>query len=141
MATGAKGYIVDTNILVSKKLKMLQELDAKLYVTATVVLEYMNWIIHQRNQVLGKGEIERAKGYERLLQLFPRLLEALGIEVISEELRVEDLREAAELVLRRGVDPGDAIIALAAKQHGLGIVSGDQDWERLRDYVSDWVKP
>ena len=141
MAGSAKGYIVDTNVLVSRKLRILEEINADLYVTVTVVLEYLNWVVHQRNKMLQQGMTSRAKGYERLLHLFPRLLESLDIGVICDSLDAEALQEAATLVTERGVDPGDALIAVTARRLRLGVISQDNDWERLRDYVEDWLKP
>jgi len=134
-----KGYIVDTNILVSKKIRELLRLGADLYVTPTIILEYLNWAIAQRNKMLKRGLVERAKGYERLIEMFPELLESLGIMIVSPKLDIEEVSEATRLIRERSINPGDALIALAAKQLGLGVISNDKDWERLQDYVTDWV--
>lgn len=139
MGRNRKGYIVDTNILVSKKIRELLRLGADLYVTPTIILEYLNWAIAQRNKMLKKGLIGRAKGYEKLVEMFPELLEYLGMAVVSPRLGIEEVSEAARLIRERSVDPGDVLIALAAKQLGLGVVSNDKDWERLKDYVTEWI--
>ncbi len=141
MAESPEGYIVDTNVLVSKKLRVLERVGKPLYITETVVLEYMNWVARQRRLMLQRGERERAKGYERLLRLFPRLLESLGITLLPTQLDSEAVEEAARLVIERDVDPGDALIAVTAKRLRLGVVSGDRDWERLRDYIQDLLVP
>ena len=134
-----RGFLVDTNVLVSKKLCALRGLPGPLYVTPVVVLEYMNWAIASRNRMLAKRMHERAKGYERLIGLLPSLLEALGVELIDQGLDAEALREAARLITERSVDPGDALNAVTAKRHGLGVVTGDRDWERLRDYAAQII--
>ncbi len=139
MGRDRKGYIVDTNILVSKKIRELLRLGADLYVTPTIILEYLNWAIAQRNKMLKRGLVERAKGYERLIEMFPELLESLGIMIVSPKLDIEEVSEATRLIRERSINPGDALIALAAKQLGLGVISNDKDWERLQDYVTDWV--
>ncbi len=79
-----RGFLVATNVLVSKKLCALRGLPGPLYVTPVVVLEYMNWAIASRNRMLAKRMHERAKGYERLIGLLPSLLEALGVELIDQ---------------------------------------------------------
>ncbi len=139
MGRDRKGYIVDTNILVSKKIRELLRLGADLYVTPTIILEYLNWAIAQRNKMLKRGLVERAKGYERLIEMFPELLESLGITIVSPKLDIEEVSEATRLIRERSINPGDALIALAAKQLGLGVISNDKDWKRLQDYVADWV--
>jgi len=141
VAEGPEGYIVDTNVLVSRRLRVLEEIEKPLYVTETVVLEYMNWVERQRRLMLQRGERERARGYERLLTLFPRLLESLGIALLHARLEAGDVEEAARLVLERSVDPGDALLAVTARKLRLGVVSGDRDWERLRDYIADLLIP
>ena len=139
MGRDRKGYIVDTNILVSKKIRELLRLDADLYVTPTIILEYLNWAIAQRNKMLKRGLVERAKGYEKLIEMFPELLESLGITIVSPKLDIEEVSEATRLIRERSINPGDALIALAAKQLGLGVISNDKDWKRLQDYVADWI--
>lgn len=139
MGKDRKGYIVDTNILVSKKIRELLGLGSDLYITPTIILEYLNWAIAQRNRMLRRGLVERAKGYERLVEMFPVLLESLGIVIVSPRLGIEEVSEATRLVRERSVDPGDALIALAARQLGLGVISNDKDWERLQDYIADWI--
>ncbi len=141
MGEATTGYIVDTNVFVSKRLKALEKLQGKLYVTVTVIYEYLVWALTSRNKMLGRGLLERARGYERLIEMFPRLLEALGIGVIHEPLDYDAVAEVARLVLERGVDVGDALLAVTARRLGFGVVSLDRDWERLRDYVRDLVRP
>jgi len=141
---GPEGYIVDTNVLVSKRLRFLEKLAAegrRLYVTPVVLLEYMNWAVEQRNRMMARGEAGRAKGYERLLQLLPRLLQALGIEILDQSLTLADLEEATRLVLERQVDPGDALNAVTARKKRLGVITGDHDWRRLRDYAAEVLEP
>lgn len=139
MGRDRKSYIIDTNILVSKKIRELLRLDADLYVTPTIILEYLNWAIAQRNKMLKRGLVERAKGYEKLIEMFPELLESLGITIVSPKLDIEEVSEATRLIRERSINPGDALIALAAKQLGLGVISNDKDWKRLQDYVADWI--
>ena len=144
MARGTEGYIVDTNVLVSKRLRLLEGLaaeGARLYVTPVTLLEYMNWAVEQRNRALARGERSRAEGYERLVALLPGLLDALGIEVLAMDIDSRDLEEAARLVRERAVDPGDALNAVVAKKHRLGVVTGDHDWRRLRDYAVEVLEP
>ena len=83
--------------------------------------------------------MERAKGYERLIEMFPELLESLGITIVSPRLDIEEVSEATRLIREKSINPGDALIALAAKQLGLGVISNDKDWKRLQDYVADWI--
>jgi len=135
----AKGVLVDTNVLVSKKLVILHTIEENLYVTPVVVLEYLNWALESRNIWLSRGDVERARGYERLMELFPSLLEELGVEVLDQEYSLEELSNAIDLVLRRGVDPGDALNAITTRKMGLKVVTGDRDWLRLRDYVEDVI--
>ena len=136
-----EGVLVDTNVLISKKLRVLMQLQAsnKLYITPVVLLEYMNWAIASRNRALARGEKERAEGYQRLLALFPQLLLGLGIEVIDQDITIEDLVEAVELIVARNVDPGDALNAVTARRKGLCVVTQDRDWLRLRDYTADLI--
>ena len=54
MGRDRKSYIIDTNILVSKKIRELLRLDADLYVTPTIILEYLSWAMAQRNRMLKK---------------------------------------------------------------------------------------
>lgn len=129
------GVIVDTCVLASKKLEALKTLNARLYVTPTVLLEYLNWALESRNRWLAKGDAKRAKGYERLIELLPSVLQELGIEIVGQELTIAELREAVDLVLKRGVDPGDALNALVARKKGLSVATLDQDWQRLSDYA------
>lgn len=135
----AKGVLVDTNVLVSKKLVILHTIEENLYVTPVVVLEYLNWALESRNIWLSRGDVERARGYERLMELFPSLLEELGVEVLDQEYSLEELSNAIDLVLRRGVDPGDALNAITTRKMGLKVVTGDRDWLRLKDYVKDVI--
>jgi predicted nucleic acid-binding protein len=127
--------IVDTCILVSKKLEALRTLNAKLYITPVVLLEYLNWAMESRNIWLVKGDAKRAKGYERLIELLPSILLELGIDVLEQKFTISELREAVGLVLQRDVDPGDALNAITARKRGMSIVTLDKDWQRLSDYT------
>jgi len=127
--------IVDTCVLVSKKLEALRTLNAKLYITPVVLLEYLNWAMESRNIWLVKGDAKRAKGYERLIELLPSALLELGVEVLEQKLTISELREAVGLVLQRDVDPGDALNAITARKRGMSIVTLDKDWQRLSDYT------
>jgi len=71
-----------------------------------------------------------------LIELLPSALLELGIEITEQRLTITELREAASLVLQRGVDPGDALNAVTARKVGLGIVTLDRDWQRLSDYAA-----
>jgi len=128
-----RGVVVDTCVLVSRKLEALRTLNAKLYVTPVILLEYFNWALESRNRALAKGDAKRAKGYERLIELLPLTLLELGIEIAEQRLTIAMLREAASLVLQRGVDPGDALNAVTARKLGLGVTTLDRDWQRLTD--------
>lgn len=127
--------IVDTCVLVSKKLEALRTLNAKLYITPVVLLEYLNWAMESRNIWLVKGDAKRAKGYERLIELLPSALLELGVEVLEQKFTISELREAVGLVLQRDVDPGDALNAITARKRGMSIVTLDKDWQRLSDYT------
>jgi len=127
--------IVDTCVLVSKKLEALRTLNAKLYITPVVLLEYLNWAMESRNIWLDKGDVKRAKGYERLIELLPSALLELGVEVLEQKFTISELREAVGLVLQRDVDPGDALNAITARKRGMSIVTLDKDWQRLSDYT------
>jgi len=131
-----RGVAVDACVLVSKKLEALRTFNAKLYVTPVTLLEYFNWALESRNRALAKGDAKRAKGYERLIELLPSALLELGIEVAEQGLSIEELKEAAGLVLQRGVDPGDALNAVTARKMRLGVVTLDRDWQRLSDYAA-----
>jgi len=131
--------VVDTCVLVSRKLEALRTFNAKLYVTPVILLEYFNWALESRNRALAKGDAERAKGYERLIELLPLTLLELGIEITEQRLTIAELREAASLVLQRSVDPGDALNAVTARKMGLGVVTLDRDWQRLSDYAVDVI--
>jgi len=131
-----RGVAVDACVLVSKKLEALRTFNAKLYVTPVTLLEYFNWALESRNRALAKGDAKRAKGYERLIELLPSALLELGIEVAEQGLSIEELKEAAGLVLQRGVDPGDALNAVTARRMRLGVVTLDRDWQRLSDYAA-----
>jgi len=133
----AKGILVDTNILISKKIKVLLSLDKPLYITPIVLLEYLKWVIESRNRALSQGNIERAKGYKKLIKLFPELLKQLNINLIEQDVNANDINEVISLILERSVDPGDAINAITAKRNKLMIITGDKDWLRLKDYVVD----
>jgi len=131
-----RGVIVDTCVLASRRLEALRTFNARLYVTPVVLLEYLNWALESRNRSLARGDAGRAKGYERLIELLPSALLELGIEITEQRLTITELREAASLVLQRGVDPGDALNAVTARKVGLGIVTLDRDWQRLSDYAA-----
>jgi len=133
---GRRGVIVDTCVLVSKKLEALRAFNARLYVIPVTLLEYFNWALESRNRALAKGDAKRAKGYERLIELLPLTLLELGIEVAEQRLTNAELREVAGLILQRGVDPGDALNAVTARRMGLGVVTLDRDWQRLTDYAA-----
>ena len=135
----AKRVLVDTNILVSKKIVQLKLLERELYVTPVIILEYLNWALESYNEMMSRREYERAKGYMRLIELFPHLLDELGISVIGQEFSLEDLARAIRLVVERNVDPGDALNAVTASKLGLGVVTGDRDWLRLEDYVEEVI--
>ena len=135
----AGGTLVDTNILVSKKLKALLTLGGQLYVTPVVLLEYITWALESRNRRLAEGDYERARGYERLIKLLPSLLQELSIEVIEQGLEVEDLKEAVNLILHRSVDPGDALNAITARKKGLKVITQDRDWQRLKDCAKEVI--
>lgn len=135
----AKRVLVDTNILVSKKIVELKLLERELYVTPVIILEYLNWALESYNEMMSRREYERAKGYMRLIELFPHLLDELGISVIGQELSLEDLARAIRLVVERNVDPGDALNAVTASKLSLGVVTGDRDWLRLEDYVEEVI--
>ena len=104
-----------------------------------VILEYLNWALESRDAWLGRGDAKRARGYERLIELLPSVLAELGIGVLEQRFTLQELREAAGLVLRRSVDPGDALNAVTAKSAGLGVVTLDRDWERLSDYAAPLI--
>ena len=131
-----RGVVVDACVLVSKKLEALRTFNAKLYVTPITLLEYFNWALESRNRALAKGDAKRAKGYERLIELLPSALLELGIEIAEQRLSIAELKEAAGLVLQRGVDPGDALNAVTARRMRLGVVTLDRDWQRLSDYAA-----
>ncbi len=130
---------MDTNLLVSKRIRDLQKLGRRLAVTPVVVLEYMNWAIASRNKALARGEAERAAGYERLLHLLPSLLDAIGATLVEQGLDTRDLEEAAALVTERQVDPGDALNAVTAAKKSLAVATCDRDWLRLRDHVAELI--
>ncbi|MCC6003970.1 MAG: type II toxin-antitoxin system VapC family toxin [Thermofilum sp.] len=131
-----RGAIVDTCVPASRKLGALRTLNTKLYITPIVLLEYLNWALESRNLWLAEGDAKRTRGYERLVELLPSTLLELGIEVLEQKLTVPELREAASLVLQRGIDPGDALNAITARKGELGIITLDKDWQRLPDYVA-----
>ncbi len=133
----AKGILIDTNVLMSKKIKVLLSLDKPLYITPIVLLEYLKWVIESRNRALSQGNVERAKGYEKLIKLFPELIKQLNINFIEQGISADDINEVISLILERGVDPGDAINAITTKRSKLMIITGDKDWLRLKDYVAD----
>ena len=134
-----RGVVVDTCVLVSRKLEALRTFNAKLYVTPVILLEYFNWALESRNSALAKGDAKRAKGFERLIELLPLTLLELGIEIAEQGLSIAELEEVASLVLQRGVDPGDALNAVTARKMGLGVVTLDRDWQRLSDYAVDVI--
>jgi predicted nucleic acid-binding protein len=130
------GVVVDACVLVSRKLEALRTFNARLYVTPVTLLECFNWALESRNRALAKGDAKRAKGYERLIGLLPSALLELGIGVAEQGFSIGELKEAAGLVLQRGVDPGDALNAVTARKMGLGVVTLDRDWQRLSDYAA-----
>lgn len=133
---GRGGAIVDTCVLASKKLRALRALNVKLYVTPVVLHEYFNWALESRSLRLARGDVERAKGYERLIELLPSALAELGMEILEQKFTIAELREVANLILQRSVDPGDALNAITAKKENMSIVTLDEDWQRLLDYVT-----
>jgi predicted nucleic acid-binding protein len=44
---------------------------------------------------------------------------------------VEDVDIAVKWVLKRGVDPGDALISAVARRLDAVVITRDRDWERL----------
>jgi predicted nucleic acid-binding protein len=119
-----------------QKLGALRALNVKLYVTPIVLHEYFNWALESRNLRLARGDVERAKGYERLIELLPSVLAELGMEILEQKFTIAELREVANLILQRSVDPGDALNAITAKKEDMSIVTLDEDWQRLSDYVT-----
>ncbi len=135
----AGGVLIDTSVLVSKKLGTVLGLREPLYVTPVVILEYLNWVIESRNMWFTKGDTKRAEGYERLVKLLQGLLEELDVEVVDQKLDIVDLGDIVTLVLEREVDPGNALNAVTAKKMNLKVVTRDKDWEKLRDYAKEVI--
>ena len=135
----ARGILIDTNILASKKLKILLSINEPLYITPTILLEYLDWAIESRNIWLGKGNEKRAKGYEKLIKLFPKLIEELGINMIDQNVDKDDLKEITILIIQRNIDPGDATNAITTKKQKLKTITQDKDWQRLQDYTKEII--
>lgn len=64
------------------------------------------------------------------------MLAELGMEILEQKFTIAELREVANLILQRSVDPGDALNAITAKKENMSIVTLDEDWQRLSDYVT-----
>jgi predicted nucleic acid-binding protein len=64
------------------------------------------------------------------------VLAELGMEILEQKFTIAELREVANLILQRSVDPGDALNAITAKKENMSIVTLDEDWQRLSDYVT-----
>ncbi len=133
------GILIDTNVLVSKKVEIVEGFWDQLYVTPIVLLEYLNWATESRNTWLSRGDKSRAQGYMRLIKLLPQVLEALGVKILAVEYNISDLVEAVMLVEKRSVDPGDALNAIATRKYKLRVLTMDRDWLRLKDYTVDVI--
>ncbi|RLE78847.1 MAG: hypothetical protein DRJ51_08835 [Thermoprotei archaeon] len=135
----AEGVFVDTNILVSKELRIILNVREPLYITPVVLLEYFNWIVEARNRRLAEGDVSRARGYERLLKKFPELLLKFDIKILEQNLTLSDLKEATNLILKRNADPGDALNAITTKKLALKVLTRDRDWQKLKDYAREVI--
>ncbi len=74
-----------------------------------------------------------------LIRIGGNVIKELGIEVLDREFLLGELSNAIDLVLRRGVDSGDALNAITTRRVGLKVVTCDRDWLRLGGYVEDVI--
>ena len=122
--------IVDTSVLISKRLDAVLRCSER-YVTSVVLFEYMAWA--RRSAESAEGA--RRRGYLRLIQLLPKLLKQLDIEVVDGVSR-DDVEKAAGWVLGRGVNSGDALISVVAQRIDAVVLTRDRDWLRLPEVKS-----
>jgi len=132
----AQEILLDTSVLFSREFANL--LTRKLVINDTVILEYLQVIIGLRDEANVAGDQTKARGREAQLRFFPQLVRENSI-ILAGDFSIEQVEQAANLILDRQVDPGDALIALWSNQHGASIATRDNDYDRLAD-ICDVVK-
>lgn len=132
-----KGIIfLDTNIfLSSKRLRELAGLmnENEFVIIDIVVYEFIDVLLEKAREV---EEENRREGYRRKIREFPSLLETVNIKIEPLDLDYEGLREVTDLMEKKRIEVGDALIYIHLRKRGIKkIMTDDKDWKRLTDEV------
>lgn len=132
-----KGIIfLDTNVFLSaKRLRALAGLtyENELTINDLVVYEFIDVISEKAKEV---EEESRKEGYRRKIREFPSLLENVNIKIEALGLDYEDLRRLTELMEKKHIEVGDALIYIHLRKLAIKkIMTDDKDWKRLTDEV------
>jgi len=123
---------LDTNIFLSpKRLRELADLinENEFAINDVVAYEFIDVLSEKAGEV---EEEDRREGYRRKIKEFPSLLENVDVKLKSLGLDYEDLREVTELMDKKHVEVGDALIYIHLKKLGIKkIMTDDKDWKRL----------
>jgi len=125
---------LDTNVFFSpKRLRQLAGLadENKFVINDIVVYEFIDVLSEKAKEV---EEESRKEGYRRKIREFPSLLETVNIKIESLTLDYESLREVTELMGKKRIEVGDALICIHLRKMGIKrIMTDDKDWKRITD--------
>ncbi|WP_338598675.1 PIN domain-containing protein [Sulfolobus tengchongensis] len=136
--------VVDTSILIKKSLGIFEYLNSKGYnpLFPTVVLyEYMNFVRKRWNELRNKKNIKSASGRaighietaDTLFNLIKDRISKNTTTLLNPD--IDDFIKSLQILKDADVDAGDAIITTIAAKLQYKVITGDRDWERLKDYV------
>lgn len=125
--------ILDTSVLFSKEFQSL--LGRRLLINDSVILEYLQVMVALRDEALQGSEPDKARGREDQLRYFAQLVRENGIE-LRGSFTIEQLEMVTQLILDRGIDPGDAVICVWSGARKIQVATKDNDFDRLTDICS-----
>jgi len=128
--------LIDTNIIITYGKRLFDVLgDRNVTFSSTVIFEYLNYAKRQYDEFLKKRDFERALGFLETAREIINQISKGGHPLLHPT--VSNFSESIDLAEKRNVDIGDAVLASIAKSNNIKkVISNDEDWNRLLDYVS-----
>ena len=127
--------LVDTNIIIMYGKRLFTVLSNRnVAISSTVIFEYLNYAKRQYDEFLKKGDFERALGFLGTAREIINQISKGAYPLLHPT--ASNFLESIDIAENRNVDIGDALLASIAKSNNIRrVISNDEDWNRLSDYV------
>jgi len=128
--------LVDTNIIIMYGKGLFEVLgNRNIAFSSIVIFEYLNHVRKQYEEFLKRKKVDRAE--ELLKSSRQMIMEIKKRKIPLLHPNIDNFLDSIDLAVKRKVDVGDAALASIAKSNNIQkVLSNDNDWSRLSDYVN-----